>query len=389
MKPIYLFFSLIFLISCTSIKSTQKSINSGNYTKAINSAVGKLVKDKYSKKSKAYADLLFEAFDKYQAQQLNRIDFFNQDNAFDNAGKIFSAYNNLKIYQNKIKPLLPLEGTNTQLNFSFFDVDAKLIKAKSAYADALFEEALDLINTQQMQESRNAYENLKKIQDLEPSYPRLKETMDIAYQNGLSFVFINLENSTQMVVPKAFEEKLLSLNTYNLDDFWTVYHNTKLPNNYYDREILIDFQNFNYSPDRLLDREINIQREVVDGWQYQVDSRGNFVLDADGNKIKEDKMVTVEGVLFKSIQSKEVEVIANVTFTNLANQQEVLSRPLQSVFVFENNFATYQGDIRALNREEKQLLRGRLINYPSNETMLIDAANDIKLKLKSILKNNI
>ena len=388
MKSIISVCLVVLLIGCTTIKGTQQEINSGDYSSAIHNSVNKIAKDKYSKKAKAYADLLFEAYHKYQSQLLDQVNYLKQDDAFNNAERIFSAYKTLKGNQQKIKPLLPLEGTNGSLDFNFVEVNSKLIKAKSTYADALFNSAINLLETQQILDSRTAYNQLQKVKNLEPSYPKLEETIEIAYNNGLSFVYMNLKNSTQMLLPKAFQESLLSLNTYNLNDFWTVYHNSKLPNISYDREIIVDFQQFNYSPERLLEREINLEREVVDGWQYKLNRKGDYVLDEDGNRVKEDRLVVVKALLFETIQSKEVEVLANVKFIDALNQQQVLSKPMRSVFVFENKFATYQGDIRALTKADRQLLQGQFVDYPTNEMMLIDAANDIKLKLKSILKNN-
>ncbi|QSS97336.1 hypothetical protein [Psychroflexus sp. ALD_RP9] len=388
MKSIISVCLVVLLIGCTTIKGTQQQINSGDYSSAIHNSINKIAKDKYSKKAKAYSDLLYEAYHKHQNQLLDRVSFLKQDNAFNNAEKIFSAYKTLRANQQKIKPLLPLEGTKGNLTFDFVEVNSKLIKAKSTYADALFNSAINLLETQQILDSRTAYNQLQKVKNLEPDYPNLDETIDIAYNNGLSFVYMNLKNSTQMVLPKAFQESLLSLNTYNLNDFWTVYHNSKLPNVTYDREVIVDFQQFNYSPERLLEREINLEREVVDGWEYRIDRKGDYVLDEDDNRIKEDRLVLVQAILLETIQSKEVEVLANVRFIDALNQQQVLSKPMRSVFVFENRFASYQGDIRALTKAERQLLQGQFVDYPSNELMLIDAANDIKLKLKSILKNN-
>jgi len=56
--------------------------------------------------------------------------------------------------------------------------------------------------------------------------------------------------------------------------------------------------------------------------------------------------------------------------------------------LFENIFATYVGDERALDDNQKQLLNGQIVPFPSNEQMLFDAAEDVKLKLKSILKRH-
>lgn len=381
-------FVLILIMSCTSIKSTQQAINQGDYSKAITGAIKKISKNKYSEKSKAYADLLFEAYKKNENQTLDQINFLKKDNQDLNAKQILRSFKQLKQTQDRIRPLLPLEGTKANLNFDFVNIEDRLLRAKDNYVNILFSEAIDLIETGQPLDSRNAYKKLEEVKSLDATYPELKQAMDVAYQNGLSFVLIRLANSTDMVVPKDFENSLLSLNTYDFNDFWTVYHNAKFEHVNYDRVVEVNFTEFNYSPERLLEREIEVEREVVDGWQYARDSRGNYVVDSNGDRVKEDKRIIASGLLLESIQSKEVEVKANVRFIDPYTKQIVLSRPLSSVFIFEHRFANYQGDIKALTSVQRQMLRAQFIPYPSNELMLIDAANDLKLKLKSILKNN-
>jgi len=80
----------------------------------------------------------------------------------------------------------------------------------------------------------------------------------------------------------------------------------------YDFAIDINFTSIQYSPERLLERQVPLERAVVDGWRYKKDRVGNFILDEEGNKIKEDSVINVRGTLFETVQSKEVKVIAEV-----------------------------------------------------------------------------
>ena len=57
-----------------------------------------------------------------------------------------------------------------------------------------------------------------------------------------------------------------------------------------------------------------------------------------------------------------------------------------SEFIFENIFATYRGDKRALLKEDKRLMRNQYIDFPSNEQMIFDTSTDLKNKFSRILK---
>ena len=55
-------------------------------------------------------------------------------------------------------------------------------------------------------------------------------------------------------------------------------------------------------------------------------------------------------------------------------------------FVFQNLYAIYKGDKRALTREDLNLVNSRNIPFPSNEQMVYDTGEDLKAKLKDIIR---
>lgn len=87
-------------------------------------------------------------------------------------------------------------------------------------------------------------------------------------------------------------------------------------------------------------------------------------------------------------QSKSAAVGADVVYTNMKKNTEVNRLPIASVFVFENVFARYSGDKRALTIQDKRFLQHSFIDFPSNEQMVYDTGEDLKARLKEIIKNN-
>ena len=110
--------------------------------------------------------------------------------------------------------------------------------------------------------------------------------------------------------------------------------------------------------------------------------------DSLGNDIKVDKIVNVRARLFKVHQFKSTRVIAKVVYNDLKTNQLLDSFPIDSEFVFENNYATVRGDSRALSPEDRELLDRRRIHFPTNEQMVYDTGEDLKFKLKEILTDN-
>lgn len=389
MKKIILLISILFFGACTTLKSTQKDINSGNYKTAMFDAISKIRKDKNSEKSKAYASLLYEAYHKYKSQKLRDISFMKNDSHLSHAKSIYESYKEIKYIQDQIRPLLPLKSAKGEtLNFKLSNYSDHIINSKNTYADHLFSEALNLIEKNTRKSYRDAYQRLQQVKALKPNYNQLQEMLDIAYQNGISYVLISSVNHTDILLPKSFKEEILNIDTYHLDDFWTIYHNQPKQDLDYDQEVIVELNAFSFSPERLREREIALEREIIEGWEYKKDRRGNFILDENGHKIKQEIFSTVSGILLEAVQNKEVQVLATVKIIDLYKNEQIKSQNLESLFVFENKFAQFKGDPRVLQPKEQLLIKRGFVNFPSNEKMLLDAVDDVKNKIKTILKKH-
>jgi hypothetical protein len=390
MKALVSIFVIFLIFSCNSVKKTQQAINSGNYTEAINRSVKQLQKNKFNKKGYQYADLLKISFEKFTESNLKRIDFLEKETLKNNAKPIYESYLRLQDVQNRIKPLLPLENKDgSRVVFEFYDFSDEIIAGKENYAEYLYVKASQFLDSDDKIDSRLAYNSFVELEKLAPGYKNTSNLKRDAYINGIDFVLVSLYNTTEQIIPALLEDRLLNFNTYDIDDLWTEYHVNPREDFSYDFAIDINFTSIQFSPERLLERQVPLERAVVDGWRYKKDRVGNFIIDDEGNKIKEDIVINVSGTLFETVQSKEVKVIAEVNYFDLNSDQKINNYPLESLFIFENRFANFEGDRKVLNKDESFLLTRGPVNYPTHEQMLSDSSEDIKAKLKSILKQQI
>lgn len=389
-KKLYFLFIVISLVSCNSAKKAQRNMAMGNFEQAIDIAINHLQRDQTRNRGQEQMLILEEAFDKLKFRDKKRIRFLEREKNQANIIEIYNTYLKLDRIQNQIQPLLPLyhEGEGRNINFDFIDYSTAILNAQDELVEFYYAEATTLLGTQEKFSARKAFDDLQELERLRPNYKNTRQLINDAFYMGTDFVIASVQNQTNFVIPKQVEEAITDFNTFGLDDKWTQYHSTVEPGLDYDYELIIDFMDFLFSPDQLRERETPLKDEVVDGWRYKTDARGNFIRDEKGNKIKEDVFVEVEGVLLQSIQMKSVAVEARVVFQDLKANQTINTFPLASEFIFENVYAQFQGDARVLNDEEKAMTRNRPVPFPSNERMLIDASEDIKAKLKSIIKRN-
>jgi hypothetical protein len=178
---------------------------------------------------------------------------------------------------------------------------------------------------------------------------------------------------------------LIDFNTYGLDQFWTKYHNKEEDTNDYDFAMQLQLKRIRISPERINERQELREREIVDGWAYELDTNNNVAKDSLGNDIKIDKIINLRAQFFKVLQTKSAQVIADVVYTDLKQNLVIDAFTIDSGFQFENVFGRFKGDERALSKNDRSLLRQRQIQFPTNTQMVIDTGDDLKLKLKAII----
>jgi hypothetical protein len=201
-------------------------------------------------------------------------------------------------------------------------------------------------------------------------------------------VLVALKNSTNQIIPTLLEKELLNLNTYDLSEFWTQYHAQRERDIEYLYGVTLNFRDISVSPEKISEFEERRSKRIRDGWEYEYDANGNVAKDSLGNDIKKDKYRTVSAKITYTTQLKSVRVGGDVIYSKIHASRVLKSFPVSSEFVFENVFARYRGDRRALTKEDNVFLQYDFITFPSNEQMVYDTGEDLKLKLKDIIKNN-
>lgn len=390
MKKTILLLLCALIYACSSVKSTQEAINKGNYDEAINLSLKKLVSNKTKEKNEPYVIMLQDAFNKATLRDLSEIDFLKKDDNPENLEKIFNLYVALNNRQERIRPLLPLKIFSSGKNavFNFKNYDDLIINSKNDFSDYLYAEAKNVFGSKNKQDYRRVYKDLEYLDRINPNYKDVRQLLDEAHAIGTDFVFVSMKNKTDKVIPKRLEEDLLNFEAYQLNDFWTVYHNKKDRRANYDFTLELIFRDIKISPEHVYEKEFVKEKQIKDGYKYLLDSNGNQVKDSLGNKIKVDKFIKATCHFYQFTQSKSVQVTGQVRFVNNYTKQLIESFPLQSEFIFEHVYANYNGDKRALEKQYIDLLGYRSVPFPSNEQMIYDVGKDVKEKLKAIITRN-
>lgn len=389
MKKITTLFLLFVLVSC-GVKQTTNLLSSGEYDAAIANSVNSLRGSKDKKGKQDYIYLLEEAFAKAKDRDLRSINLMIKDANPQKLEKIYDTYILLNNRQEQIRPLLPLRlmKENRNAKFDFDDYSDQIVSSKNALAKYLYENAKALLYTKDKMTIRRAYDDLVYLEELSPNFKDTKKLIDEAYAKGTDYVTVSMKNDTKMVIPQDLQRDLLDFSTYGLNDKWTVYHNNKLKTVNYDYGITVNFRDILISPEQIKEKQFIKEKQIKDGVKNLVDARGNVVKDSLGNIIKVDNFKTIRININELRQFKSVQVTAKVDYVDLKTNQLLETFPLASEFIFENIYSNYRGDKRAADESYYTYFGRKAVPFPSNEQMVFDSGEDLKLKLKNIIVRN-
>ena len=386
MKRILLLTVLVsVLISCSAKKQMESAISHGNYDQAISEALRKLENNKNKKRKQDYIALLKEAYYKALDEDLETIKQLKKDGNPEQFKTIYTIYTDLEARQQAIKRVMPLKINGKTLKLKFNDYSADIVDYRYKTSDYLINQGIALLDSNDKLNARKAHEIFTYIEQINPNFEENRNLIKEAHYKGIDYVLVSIENQTDQIIPQRLEADLLDFNTYGLNQFWTTYHARPDDSLDYDFAMQLQLKQINISPERVNERQLLREKEIVDGWEYDLDRHGNVRKDSLGNDIKIDKIVTVKARFLEVLQTKSAQVIAEVVYTDLKHNQTLDAFTIDSGFVFENVFGTYKGDKRALNKEDRDLLRARQLRFPSDEQMVFDTGEDLKLQLKEII----
>ncbi|MBA6151168.1 hypothetical protein H3Z82_00345 [Gelidibacter gilvus] len=365
----------------------EKALHSGNYDLAIEDALRKLENNKNKERKQDFVVMLKNAFEKAVERDLNTIKHLRKDGNPEHYKAIYETYLKLNSRQEKIKPILPLQIHNKPLRLDFKDYSHVIAQSRNEVSAYLYDTGLALMDSNNKQDLKEAYHTFQYIDRINPKYKDVRHLMEEAHNLGSDYVIVTIENQTDQIIPKRLEDDLLNFDTYGLNQFWTVYH--ALPDNRidYDYAMALQLKRINISPEKFNEKQSLRERQIVDGWKYQKDRKGNVVKDSLGNDIKIDNIINIRAQFNEYHQFKSTQILADVVYMDLKNNQTLDVFPIDSEFVFENFFATIKGDERALNAQDRELLRNRRLRFPSNADMVYDTGEDLKLQLKQIISS--
>ncbi|MBK7358733.1 MAG: hypothetical protein IPI45_08555 [Saprospiraceae bacterium] len=390
MKNLYCYLlSLLVLTSCANV---DKMIDKGQYDQAIDKLVHRLAGKKNKKKDEVIA--LEYAFKKAQDRDLRTEKTLRDENIPENWTRVYTIHNQITSRQNKIEGLLPLETNDGyQATFNFVNIDELKKESKRNTADFYYQSALSLIDESRRSGDKNAareaYNYLNKIDGLFSQYKEKEQLKKDALNLSMENYLVKINNQTNQIIPADVEAELLKWSVDGLNSKFKNFDVKANPALNYDHYILLNLTQMEFSPEREKTRIYDDVNEITTE-EVVKDRNGKPRRDTLGKEIKEKVVTRYVATIEEISQLKSVLVGGRLEFINVRSTDIEFTKSLQVEGVFENKMARLiKGDRSYVTDECERKLKGRLVAFPSNETILLDAVEKLKSQVKNIIKDKI
>lgn len=389
-KLLLILTAALFLINgCTT---SEKALNRGQYDFAIHKAVKKLRKNP-NKTSEIL--VLEKAFNKAQQEDFDRISFIQKEGSPDKWDEVHSTYVRIKNRQSLIKtlPELNVYDKNKKFvrkgNFNMVDVDNEMIQSKQKAAEYFYVHAASTLQKGGRFNARDAYAEFMRVKSYYPNYKDVDAQLAAAKEAGTTKVMFKMKKEIPASLPPTFEAELMKISLQDLNQNWIRYYTTDIKDTKYDYTVYVNLKVIDVSPEQSKEKYYSESKQVQDGWEYQLDPKGNVMKDSLGNDIKKPKYKTITCNVVETHLSKQARVAGSLDYWDNHSNQLFKTDNIAADSFFEDGFVVVLGgDVNALTPETKKKVGRKPMPFPNPFDMLLQAGGNLKGMVKNLLYEN-
>lgn len=357
-------FSLL-LFSC---KNAQKLYQQGNYDAAVELAAKKLQKKPGDAKM---IDVLQNAYRFAVDDHESRVRNYSNTNTDLKYENIYREYTQLQRLYEAIRRSPSVFDIVQPTDYSSY-----VSTYKEEAGSARYERGLELMDQNNKQSSREAYNEFQKALALKPGDLSIKQKIEEAYANAVTNVVIlpltryGFQYGSYNFDYQNFNYNILHyLNNNNRSQFVKYYSQSGPGNQNVRVDNTVDMRFSDVNIGRYRDQRSirEVSRQVV---------AKEIVIKKD-SVVKE--YITVKAKITTTTRTIQANALLQATVRDY-NDRRLWSDTYRGDYSWTYSFATYTGDERALSEEDKKLLNQREQWPPSNDEIIRIIMDDIQRK---------
>ncbi|HUH75015.1 MAG TPA: hypothetical protein VLZ75_11510 [Chitinophagales bacterium] len=387
MRNLYLLIISAFLLLLSSCTSVQKSFEKKDYKTTINTVIDRISKNK--KVTDEELQFLELAYERAIENDKSRIALLKQKNTVSSWTEVFNTYTNMMYRQDAVLKVAPIYYSSGKIYTpTQFDYNSVREEARENIAELHYKEAVRLLNTSSRANARLAYNELDCIFYYYKDYKDAVQLLDIARDKGTTHILMSVEKNPQLYLPQDFEYELLNYDySRSLNNWMALYTNSDERKDFDFAVKLIITQSY-VSPGIIKENSYRDEKEIEDGWKYVYDKNGNVTKDSAGNDIKVPKYSTLSAKIIETQMNRSATIRGTVDFYDYKSRRVIKQEVAQGESVFNYQYATYNGNVKALSSESLNKIKNGPAPFPSDADMILLATEQLKSQFGNIFYSN-
>lgn len=375
----YIFYPALFLLVFSSCRSSKDYLSRSDEDKALFDAVKTLNKHNTDEEASKALPVLYTAAEKRHLAKISTLVTYKELNRFD---KIIDEYETLqKMYE-------AISNSSAASNYVHaISYQNNITDTKEQAAEAYYVLATDQLALPGRNNAKEAYSYFKKSIKYVANYKDAKDKMDEAYSSSIVNVVINPVHDNSFFFNSGWG------NTgYNYsNEYFQQTLTRELGGTYatrYPARFYTDWEarRENVQPDWVVDltlKNLDIPRPTTSQYSRNVNKQVETGRDSAGRVIYQTVYATLN--IYKQYFTARGDM--EVTITDVGTRKNVSYNNYSEDYRWEEEYATYTGDSRALSSSDLNLVNNRsgFGTQPKKE----DVLNELYRKLYPQVKNRI
>lgn len=375
MTKVYILLSVLVFPFLLLAQSPQKLIDKGEYDKAIEESVNRLLKGR-GDKADWYATLN-TAYVLADEADNTRILELKSTKMPEIWYEVFTLYLGMQKRLHTITPVSQqLRKDNVNIQFRDYKEDLKVARQNAinfqyAYANSL-------LKTGKQQDALMAYPELLKITRMVQEYKDTEQLMRQALGAGYKLALIEVTNSSDAALSPGFLSKIENIPLSGRERSFLDYVTKPEKGVNYPLILSVDISRFDVSPGTVNEREYTTSHKEPESLEGAYKDETKKVADKkhpDYNKCKIKEIYQVKTAVME----------AELQYIDGHSGDVLFVVPIVAQNVFENKTATASGDMFACPPEVYEILNKPKKEFPKNADMIFELRKEFMFLLKGIV----
>lgn len=377
-QPVSIFvFFLFFLILFESCISAEKAFNHGNYELSIDLASKKLMNRPGDAKNLQILSNAFRLANERDMGYIRQWELSTEPTAWENIHRTYQSMNRRQeLVKRATASTAALSGVSL---FDFKDYSVLIAESKDKAVADLYKAAEELLNSGDRMDARLAYDKLTRVKSLRSQFQETDRLLKLASEAGKTRVLVQVRAADGIGMPVDLEEELSRISLTDMNQGWIEFSQVQSMNQPVHYFLEIIYTQFNPGSNNTTKSNYTDKTQIQTGTKKTKLSDGSIAI----TPVMQEVKATVN--VWK--QQKNANIQGKVILSRADGAAEVGSRAVFGQSSFEHTYGKATGDARALSYTSKMLINRKPMAFPSDLSMLNQAAAVFKQRMNEQIRN--